>query len=267
MKKWWIAGLIAVAIVLLAAIIAFRMVFHRPAPNGPAEHVFAHMGGSGHGPEHSLEAYDISRSLGVTHLEQDVVISRDGTLYACHDLSAKRLADDDRMFSKMTDEEIGQIVTHLGTKILPLEEIIDRYKKDKDVVFVMELKDAGARDALIDFIKEKKLQQRVILQSINLTVLQECKNTLPLSTTLYLTKDPIDFKIALTQYYMDIVSWQQAYLSKDHVDAAHEAGKLFNTWVCDTEDEIRRAIEAGADSYFTNYPKQAMELEKNLRGS
>ena len=129
----------------------------------------------------------------------------------------------------------------------------------------MELKNKAATDALIDMVKDKKLQRRAIIQSVDLNALQTVKKALPFSKTLYLAKDQIDFQITLTQYYIDIISLQQAHLSKENVAAAHENGKLFNTWVCDTDEEIIRAIEAGADTYFTNYPQQAMILEPYYR--
>ena len=41
-----------------------------------------------------------------------------------------------------------------------------------------------------------------------------------------------------------------------------EAGKKFSAWTLDTEDAIKKAIDMGVDTYFTNDTPLALEIER-----
>jgi glycerophosphoryl diester phosphodiesterase len=61
--------------------------------HGSPPRVIAHRGASGYRPEHTLEGYDLAVAQGADVLEPDVVSSRDGVLYARHDLELSRSTD------------------------------------------------------------------------------------------------------------------------------------------------------------------------------
>lgn len=56
-----------------------------------------------------------------------VVTSKDGTLYVSHDSSAQKITGVDKLYSEMTDEEIDELRTVDGQKILRLSEVFDKY--------------------------------------------------------------------------------------------------------------------------------------------
>ncbi len=70
-----------------------------PAPmrwrtlRGEAPRIIAHRGASGYRPEHTLDAYALAIVQGADMLEPDLVPSRDGVLYARHDLGLARSTD------------------------------------------------------------------------------------------------------------------------------------------------------------------------------
>jgi len=61
--------------------------------NGLAPRIIAHRGASGHRPEHTLEAYALAVAQGADALEPDLVASRDGVLFARHDIGLARSTD------------------------------------------------------------------------------------------------------------------------------------------------------------------------------
>jgi glycerophosphoryl diester phosphodiesterase len=61
--------------------------------SGQAPLIIAHRGASGVRPEHTLDAYALAAAQGADVLEPDVVASRDGVLYARHDLGLARSTD------------------------------------------------------------------------------------------------------------------------------------------------------------------------------
>lgn len=61
--------------------------------SGAAPRIIAHRGASGYRPEHTLDGYSLAIVQGADALEPDVVPSRDGVLYARHDLGLARSTD------------------------------------------------------------------------------------------------------------------------------------------------------------------------------
>jgi glycerophosphoryl diester phosphodiesterase len=55
--------------------------------------IIAHRGASGYRPEHTLDGYTLAAAQGADVLEPDLVMSRDGVLYARHDLGLSRSTD------------------------------------------------------------------------------------------------------------------------------------------------------------------------------
>jgi glycerophosphoryl diester phosphodiesterase len=60
-------------------------------PNQPI--VIAHRGASGYLPEHTLAAKALAHAMGANFLEQDVVLTRDGTPIVLHDIHLDRTTD------------------------------------------------------------------------------------------------------------------------------------------------------------------------------
>jgi len=61
--------------------------------SGAPPRIIAHRGASGHRPEHTLDGYVLGAMQGADAIEPDVVASRDGVLYARHDLGLARSTD------------------------------------------------------------------------------------------------------------------------------------------------------------------------------
>lgn len=61
--------------------------------DGHAPRIIAHRGASGERPEHTLPGYALAVEQGADVIEPDLVMSRDGMLYARHDLGLARSTD------------------------------------------------------------------------------------------------------------------------------------------------------------------------------
>jgi len=61
--------------------------------SGASPLIIGHRGASGYRPEHTLDAYVLAAQQGADAIEPDVVASRDGVLYARHDLGLARSTD------------------------------------------------------------------------------------------------------------------------------------------------------------------------------
>jgi glycerophosphoryl diester phosphodiesterase len=61
--------------------------------HGAEPQIIAHRGASGYRPEHTLDGYALAAAQGADAIEPDLVVSRDGVLYARHDLGLARSTD------------------------------------------------------------------------------------------------------------------------------------------------------------------------------
>ena len=78
--------------------------------DGSAPRIIAHRGASGYRPEHTLDGYALAAAQGADVLEPDLVLSRDGVLFARHDLGLARSTDVARRveFAQRAREIAGQ---------------------------------------------------------------------------------------------------------------------------------------------------------------
>lgn len=228
------------------------------------EHVYSHRGASGEEIEHTLAAYDLAVLYGSKYIEQDIVISKDGTLYVSHDQNAKRITGVDALYSDMTDEEIATLSTEDEQKILKLEEVFKRY--GASFTYVIELKTEGKTvDKFIEIVELYGKEDQIILQCFNAQVLQEIEKVYPDMPKMYLVSKQENFEAGLELEYVDILSVSKKIMNQENCALAHKKGKLFNVFTLNTTEEIKSAIELGVDSYFTNYTAKAIALEKEYR--
>lgn len=232
-------------------------------PEPPSAHIYSHRGSAGT-YEHSFRAYDRAIAEGSQYIEQDVVISSDGVLFVSHDLSAAGMTGTSAQYSSMTADTIDGLQTKAGYKVLRLSEVFDRYKKD--VNYVIELKSSGADtvDAFEDIVAEYGYEDVITVQSGDTDVLRTIEVKYPDMPKLYVCKSYGGFADSLDMPYVDIISVKAdaGLMTEANCEEAHEHGKLFSAWTLDSESSIRRAIEMGVDTYFTNDTGLAMSLEK-----
>lgn len=223
--------------------------------------VYSHRGASGEEPEHSVSAYDLAVAYGSKFIEQDVVSSKDNTLFISHDKTAKRLTGQDVSYSDMTDTEIKKLRTEMGDPVLKLDDIFKLYKKK--INYVIELKNNDQDvEKLLDLIKKNNLENRVVIQASTISSLDKVKEAYPDMPTLLLVKNQETVTLACDSESVDIVSIINLLMTKDNIKHIHESKKKVNVWTLNSIGEIKEAIELDVDSYFTNFTAKALVLEK-----
>lgn len=231
----------------------------------PSEHVYAHRGVMGEQFEHSFKAYDKAISEGARYIEQDVVISQDGTLYLSHDETPARLTGKGGSFSDLSDETINELRTRAGEPVLRLEDVFERY--GESIMYLIELKskDNATVDAFSDLVDRSGLAGNMIVQCFEPEVLEALEERYPDMPKLCLAKTESQLENALACECADIVSVMDHMMSEENRDRVHDAGKLFSVWTLNSEEWIRRAIEMEVDSYFTDEVARAIRLEEEYR--
>ena len=227
-----------------------------------ADHVIPHRDSSGSDLEHSFRAYDEALEAGATCLEQDIVVSKDGTLFVSHDNSARRMTGVDRNFYDMTDAEVDGLRTHAGEKVLRLSEVFDRY--GDSVSYVIELKDQqkNMTRSFVDLVNQYGNEGRIIVQCFNIGTLKDLEEAFPDMPKMYLCKAESELEKGYQADYVDIIAPKDSMMTEANVKRAHDQGKQFCSWPINSEEWIKKAIDIGVDSYFTKDVKLALSIEE-----
>lgn len=231
-----------------------------------AEHVFSHRGAEGY-YEHSFKAYDEAITAGSRYIEQDVVLSSDGVLFVSHDLNAASMTGSNANYSSMRADEVDQLQTKAGYKVLRLSEVFDKYGKDINYVIELKSADAAMREAFKQIVDEYDYQDNIIVQSEYMGVLEDLEDKYPDMPKLAVCKTQGAVEDSLNTDCVDIISvrYYSGLMTEDNCEAAHNKGKQFSAWTINSESAIREAIDMGVDSYFTDDTALAISLEKQYR--
>lgn len=231
----------------------------------PWKHIISHRG-TAERIEHTFAAYDLAIQQGSKNIEQDVVVSKDKTLYVSHDLSAKRLTGVDKLYSDMTDAEISKLRVGNGEPIHTLESVFYRY--GNKVNYIVELKAADPLSQVVPFVnmvRQNGLENNVVSQSFSEDVLKKVDSVAPNIPQMRLVGTQAEFNQALHSSVAHTISLVWNIVNKSNVDKIHRQHKVASAWTLDTEARIRNAISLGVDNYFTNYTGRAMQLEREYR--
>ncbi len=228
-----------------------------------ASHVYSHRGSAGE-EEHSFKAYDAALEAGARNVDLDIVISSDGVLYVSHDLNAVTMTGYNGMYEYMSSDTIDGLKTMAGNKVLRMSEVFDKY--GKDVIYTIELKPNS--DACIEafekLVDEYGFSDVIIVQSLYPGVLETLEEKYPDMQKLYVAWSQADFNYVVDKPYVDSITVKASagLMTQENCDAAHDNGKQFGAWTLNSEETIKKAIDMGADTYFTDDTPLALKLER-----
>jgi glycerophosphoryl diester phosphodiesterase len=145
-----------------------------PAPSrsayldAPRPLAFAHRGGAYHpdieGLENTLAAFAHAVELGYTYLETDVHVTSDGVLLAFHDTVLDRVTDRTGQISDTTYAEVQQALIGGRERVPTLAQLFDAFPHAR---FNIDLKSAGAVEALAAFVEERDAWDRLLVGSFS----------------------------------------------------------------------------------------------------
>ncbi|WP_339360185.1 glycerophosphodiester phosphodiesterase [Tetragenococcus halophilus] len=255
---------IPISLLLFLLLVATLIVAFKPTSKN--DHVISHRGASGEEIEHTFKAYDLALDYGTKYIEQDLVTSKEDTLYVSHDENAERLTGVDKNYKDMTDNEIDKLRTDDDQHILKLEDVFKKY--EDNTYYAIELKEKdnlGAIKPFEELVKKYSLEDKIVVQARNKEVLKALNTNFPDMPKLILVSTDDDLDDALQLDYVDIIGANADLMNKDNAEKVHDNDKDFNVWTLNSIDEIKKAIDLNVDSYFTNFTAKALTIEDNYR--
>jgi glycerophosphoryl diester phosphodiesterase len=211
-----------------------------------------HRGARAYEPENTLRSFGRAIELGVDAVELDVRRTADGKVVVIHDDKVDRTTDGTGMVSKLTLEEIKGFKTKEGEKIPTLGEALD-FLRGKEKVLI-ELKEAGLEEEVVGLIKERGMEDGVIVISFLEEALRRVRELDEVVATglLYVRhKRPIEAALALGAKYMLPL---YRFTHSSDVKKAHEAGLKVIVWTINTPEEVTTYKQKGVDGIATDKP-------------
>lgn len=263
--------------------------------------VQGHRGTRGHLPENTLPAFSRALEMGVTTLELDVGITRDGVVVVHHD---RRLNPDvargpdgqwvtapsptvySLSYEELSRYDVGRIrpgseyaqrFPHQqpidGTRIPRLPDLFAAAGRSS-VRFNIETKllashpdeTVGAEQfarALIGEVRKAGLEKRTTIQSFDYRTLKIVEREAPAIETVYLTEREGWTLEGLKREGARIWSPDFRALTKKIVDDAHALGIRIVAWTVNEPADIARMIDWRVDGVISDYPDRVLQqLEK-----
>lgn len=222
----------------------------------------AHRGLSGIETENTNAAFVAAGNRSYYGIETDVYRTANGRFVLGHDDNLKRVAGEDIHLEGSSLEALQSIVLYDkdGTKgrvdLRPatLENYLSICKKYEKHA-VLELKSQFTNeeiDTIIRIINEFDYMHNLTFISFNYDNLLKVRRILPEQAAQYLfwkvTPEEIE---RLKRDKIDVDVWCKE-LTKEQIEACHEAGLKVNCWTVDTAEEAERLVEWGIDYITTN---------------
>ena len=260
-----------------------------------------HRGARGHLPENTLPAFAYAVSLGVTTVELDVGVTRDGVVVVHHDrtLNPDLARGPDGQWVKAPAPAIfsltfEQLKTYDVGRLRPGSEYSSRFKDQKpaDGARIPKLEDVLKLDAKVRFNIETKLSpeaphetlapepfaraliaevrkagvaKRTTIQSFDFRTLKVVEREAPEIATAYLTSKRHPDPALVAEAGARIWSPDFSVLNEETVKKAKVLGLRIIPWTVNEPGDIARVLDMGVDGIISDYPDR-VQAELKRRG-
>ncbi len=119
-------------------------------------------------------------------------------------------------------------------------------------------------EIIMEIVKQKKIEKRVIIQSFDIRTLQYLHQKYPkIRTSLGIDeKEDFENNIADLGFKPTIYSPYSVLVGKNLVDKCHQAGVKIIPWTVNSVKEIEYMMGLGVDGIITDYPNLMGQLKK-----
>lgn len=235
--------------------------------DAPLPLAFAHRGGAYHpeieGLENTLTAFAHAVALGYTYLETDVHVTRDGVLLTFHDTVLDRVTDRTGSVAEATYAEVQEALIGGSEPVPTLAELFDAFPEAR---FNIDLKSAGAVDALAAFVEERRAWDRVLVGSFSARRLEAFRRRTrgrvatsahPLEVAAFVLSPTAAVARLLTRGQpraLQVPHRQGGFVvaSERLVRLAHAAGVQVHVWTIDDPIEMNLLLDRGVDGIMTD---------------
>jgi glycerophosphoryl diester phosphodiesterase len=215
--------------------------------------------------ENTLEAFEIAFNYGADLIECDVRQSKDGELVIIHDDSIDRTTNGSGYINSYNYSELKKFKTINRESFIPL--LINLFELfESKWVCMLEIKEEGIREKLVQLIKRYNINNKIIISGRNHNLLVDIKQDLQGCRVCYnITKgNSLNLKEFISEDFiksiqsLDMISLKSNQMDLKFIDKCHKYGIKALTWnftnYYNPISKIKEMIGLGIDGIlFDNY--------------
>jgi glycerophosphoryl diester phosphodiesterase len=209
-----------------------------------------HRGAKAYKTENTLESFSNAIELGANAIEFDVRRSKDARLIISHDDNLKKVFGKDALVNESTLSELKQLTDN---RIATLEEAL-HFIGGKVEKIVVELKEAGYEQAVLDLIIRENLRDRVIVVSFLEEALARVRDLdATIETGLIYTKPkkPIETALKLNAQYLVAL---YRFTHRRDIAKAHKSNLKVIVWTVNTKKDAQEYVAKDVDGIASDKP-------------
>ena len=247
----------------------------------------AHRGGAGLRPENTMAAFDHASSLGVDGLECDVRLSRDGVPVVFHDETLERTTNGHGPVAAQDARTLAQLdagyhfasngsfpYRERGIGIPTLAALLDRHP-DRAIIVEVKGDRADVAEPILRTIRSSRRPDRVFIGGFSHVVLEAFRRLAPEIPT-GASREEVEnagrrvaqgLEPERTGYALFQIPYffrGQQILTEPLARAVTRAGIQLQSWVIDSEREMRMLVDWGVTGVISDRPDIAVQT---LHGS
>lgn len=252
--------------------------------------VIAHQGGDGLRPGNTLASFQHAADLGVDVLEMDIHSTQDGVLVTIHDDTIDRTTDGSGLVQSFTFDELQQFDAGYhwptlaeesdredrpfrgeGITIPSLESVFQAFPEARMVIEIKQQEPSITRP-FCDLIDQYNMNEQVLVASFHRETITEFREVCPDIPTSGVEHEIRNF------FVLNLLRVSNVYQSPtDAFQVPEEFGPLrvitprfvrnaqhhnidVHVWTINSEERMRRMLDAGVDGIITDYPDLLMDM-------
>ncbi|MBB0244348.1 glycerophosphodiester phosphodiesterase [Streptomyces alkaliphilus] len=210
-----------------------------------------HRGLMGVEPENTLRSFRRARTEGVSVIELDLHLSRDGHPVVMHDATVDRTTDGTGRVADLDLTELRALDAGAGERIPLFTEVAE----EVDLPIQAEIKDPAAARVLAGIITERSLHDRVRVISFHDEALRTIRALLPdIAIAAVAGRSTPRAPERAVGVGADMVSCELPELTAEVVERCRRTGIAVIAWTVNTPADLARAVELGLDGVVTDEP-------------
>ncbi len=209
--------------------------------------------GCAYEPENTLRSFQKALALGVDMIELDVHASKDGYLMVIHDDTLDRMTNGHGLVSSYTKEEL-QHFTINGVEYIPTLDVVYNLIGSQARINI-EVKAHQIEELVVDFIKNRKGYERVLVSSFNHRALKKIKLLEKRVQTGVLVYG-IPYNLSETLRYLRAAAYHadKDFLLPEDIELVHTIQKKVYVYTINESDDINRFRNWHVDGIISDYP-------------
>ena len=221
-------------------------------------YIMGHRGAPAYEPENTLRSFRRALEMGVSAVELDVQLTKDGRLAVIHDETVDRTTNGRGRVKDRTYPELRKLDAGLGERIPALEEVVELMRGR--VHLVVELKQPDAAQPLLTFFREHQLFGTAHVISFWHPAIKALKEQEPrLHTGALLVGCPADPGGLARAALADALVLNYAFVNAELVAAAHAEGRQVFVWNIDDPETLKPYLTMNLDGIGSNRPDILIE--------